>query len=129
MIYCCRAIKSADKIIPLLDNNLYRDCFIEVGKCEKCNTTIAQLIQFNNYTRKKEIIRKPKKTPLDCFIAFYRTRQSKDVVIPVKSGNKSNMAFIFGKNLERKDKIEQYAVDFNGTEQLVKTIWKEKLIS
>lgn len=42
----------------------------------------------------------------------------------IKYGNRSNMGFRFGENVEVriKDKIEvrQYAVDFNGTRELVK---------
>ncbi len=42
---------------------------------------------------------------------------------PIKTvGNKSNMNFVYGENIERKDRISQFAVDFNGTRRLVKEI-------
>ena len=39
----------------------------------------------------------------------------------VKKGNRTNMGFRYGENVEVRGKfIKQYAVDFNGTKELVK---------
>ena len=124
MIYCCHTLSEVENIIPLMDNNVFTNCRIEVGRCRKCKSKIAQVIQYNINTQKIEIIRKPSKTKLDGFISYFKKRQSQNIY-KAKYGNKSNMAFVYGKNLEKRDRIEQYSVDFNGTEILVKTIWKE----
>lgn len=45
------------------------------------------------------------------------------VIKPIKkTGTKSNMNFVYGENIEKKDRISQFAVDFNGTRRLVKEI-------
>lgn len=42
--------------------------------------------------------------------------------LTIKQGNKTNMAFKYGINIETENGIKQYSVDFNGNKSLVKQL-------
>lgn len=95
--------------------------YMVTGICPQCNSFVLELHtkdyagnwHFELYKRHKA--QKKYESLKYSIINKYNPRSE-------KSGNKSNMGFVYGLNIENKNEIKQYSVDFNGTRKLIKSI-------
>ena len=86
-------------------------------------------MSFYNVKEKKRQIKRPKGKNREDYInrleKFITKAKNGEFSLekPIKKiGTKANMSFVYGENIEKKDKIIQTAVDFNGTRKIVKEI-------
>lgn len=90
---------------------------MQIGFCPKCGCFTVEVITKDYDGRTRLDVYKRKKA-----VRFYEDNKhsiTSEYISGVKHGNKSNMAFKYGLNVETKDGIRQYAVDFNGTKELI----------
>lgn len=118
---CCSKFYARD--IYSLTPKDYVERILEVGFCPKCGAFVAELRKRNfegkwtiEYAKRKKALRLYEENKNDIV---------RDLISKVKHGNKSNMGFRYGENVEVKSKdgsveIRHYAVDFNGTKELLK---------
>lgn len=120
MIYCCGAYYAPINTVFIESDCNYKDRKLEVLVCPKCGALKAVLTQFNTKTLQYEKYIPPRKKTAQ----FIRKFQEKNwFEIKIKCGTKGRAGFIFGINKEYKNgEIKQFASDFNGEKQLVKTI-------
>ena len=124
----CHGLFRPEEVWFLLDTKIFKNRRMECGFCPHCNTWVVGLFERGkktgilSYTRARD--KKARK--------LYETLKSqidyKKSDIP--KGTKSNMGYVFGKNetvkLNGEKFIIQKAVDFNGTEKIVKLIKERK---
>lgn len=117
---CCGRFHAQE--VYSLEPNGYAERILEIGDCPQCGNRVVTVCKktytgnwiYETCKRKKaqKLFEENKSSIIGGLIKNFRT------------GNKSNMGFRYGDNVEirKKDKIEhrQYAVDFNGTRELVK---------
>ena len=115
MIYCCGKYLEPDRVIFPDDNWARTNQRVEIVYCNRHKGLVAELTYFD--TQKKEFKKyRPKREKTQQFLEKIK----KTVFFKkIKTGTKSNQAFKYGLNLIKKDKIHQYAVDFNGEKTLI----------
>ena len=121
MIYCCGKYLKPEKIIYPDDEGKYIQQKLEIAYCPN-HGKLCELTYFDKDTLEFKTMR-PKRKNVEKFIE--RIRKSQSVFQSYKAihnGTKAGQAFIYGRNIELKDKVRQYAVDFNGTATLVKEL-------
>ena len=125
----CHGLFRAEEVWFLEDTDNFKNRRLEVGYCPYCDNRIVGLFEKDKITGKTIYTRA-------------RDRKAKRLYAEMKSqidykksdiakGSKSNMGFVFGKNeiikVDGHSVIIQKAVDFNGTQKVVKRIsWKGK---
>ena len=122
ILECCNRKVKAQRVIPLEPNYRYVDRYLLYGMCNnpKCNRIIFQLREFDLVKGETVIDRnKPKRIKhQDEWVAMLeRQETSNPITTKIKSGNKSAMAFIFGKSKETPLGITHTGYDFNGTKR------------
>lgn len=113
---CCS--KFYPKEVYYLTPKDYAERILEVGFCPKCGVFVAELRKLNydghwsiEYAKRKKAFRLYEANKNDI---------TRNIVVKLKYGNKSNMGFHYGENVETKEGIKQYSVDFNGSKELQK---------
>ena len=91
-----------------------------VGNCPHCDKFVVEVYK-KNYKGKWSSFQAKKRKALRLFEQYASNIVNRDSSI--KYGNRSNMAFRYGLNIEANQKgkkiIKRYAVDFNGTKELL----------
>ena len=125
----CHGMFRADEVWFLSDNEKFKQRRLEIGVCPYCDNKIYGLFEKEKSTGKIFFIRlrdKKGKRLYDSLKSQIDYKKS-----DIAKGTKSNMAYIYGVNEEHlingKKVVLQKAVDFNGTQKVVKRkILKEK---
>ena len=122
ILECCNQKVKAQRVIPLEPNYRYVDRFLLYGVCKNpnCQRLIFQLREFDLVTGSVVINRnKPKRIKhQDEWVATLEKQEtSNPITEKIKSGNKSAMAFIFGKSKETPLGVVHAGYDFNGTKR------------
>lgn len=91
---------------------------MEIGFCPKCGAFVLEYRKLD-YDGKCFIEYLKRKKALRLFDQL-KNDITREVVTKVKHGNKSNMGFKYGENIEVNNQIKQYSVDFNGTKELIR---------
>lgn len=116
------------QVIYLDDTPFMQDQKLEIAYDTSIGLKVCEL-SFYNVKENERQIKRPKGKNREDYIQrlekFITKAKNGEFTLdkPIKTvGNKSNMNFVYGENIERKDRISQFAVDFNGTRRLVKEI-------
>ena len=124
----CHGLFRAEEIWFLEDTENFKNRRLEIGICPFCNNKILGLFQRYKKTEKLVYIRARDKKAKRLYEELKSQIDYKRSDIP--KGTKSNMGFVFGKNevhnVNGEKIILQKAVDFNGTEKIVKKFSKDK---
>ena len=124
----CHGLFRAEEIWFLEDTENFKNRRLEIGICPFCNNKILGLFQRDKKTEKLVYIRARDKKAKRLYEELKSQIDYKRSDIP--KGTKSNMGFVFGKNevhnVNGEKIILQKAVDFNGTEKIVKKFSKDK---
>ena len=121
MLYCCGQYVKVKKTVYPCDTERLKEQKLEVGFCTTHGGLICELTYYDKKEAAWKRIRPKRKNIRD----FIKRVENGEFTLdkPIKTvGNKSNMNFVYGENIEKKDRISQFAVDFNGTRRLVKEI-------
>ena len=91
------------------------------GNCPHCDKFVVEVFN-KDFKGNWSMFMAKKGKAVKLFDRFSSSIISKDAAI--KYGNRSNMAFRYGQNIEARDRkgkkiIKRYAVDFNGTKELL----------
>lgn len=121
MLFCCGQRVRVKKTVYPCDTERLKNQKLEVGYCTEHGGLICELTFYDKKTDTFRRIRPRRKNVRDFIKKVENDEFTLDRLLR-KVGNKSNMAFRYGENIERKDRIQQYAVDFNGTRTLEKEI-------
>ncbi len=120
----CHGLFRAEEIWFLEDTDKFKNRRLEIGVCPFCGNKILGLFQRDKKTDKLVYIRTRDKKAKRLYEELKSQIDYKRSDIP--KGTKSNMGFVFGKNevhnVNGEKIIFQKAVDFNGTEKIVKKI-------
>ena len=120
----CHGLFRAEEVWFLEDNSEYKNRRLEIGVCPFCNNQILMLFQTNKLTGKTSYQRARDKKAKRLFKELKPQIDYKKS--DIAKGSKSNMAYIYGKNeirtINGEKMLIQKAVDFNGTEKIVKMI-------
>ena len=123
MLYCCGEYLVPDRVIKLDDFGGRIQQKLEIAYCKKHGGKVCELSYFDIKTLSFKYTR-PKRKDVDNFIKKCENQYSLlDKLNRFKQGTKANQAFVYGENVQLKDRIRQYAVDFNGTKNLVKELF------
>lgn len=119
---CCGKKIKATRVISLEPTFRYVERYLLYGICPnpKCNRLIFRLEEFDLVNGCKVIDRnKPKriKHQSEWVDLLERQETTNPITTKIKHGNKSAMAFIFGKSKETPLGIMHTGVDFNGTKR------------
>ena len=125
----CHGLFRADEVWFLYDNEKFKQRRLEIGICPYCDNKIYGLFEKEKTTNKLFFVRlrdKKGKRLYDSLKSQIDYKKS-----DIAKGIKANMAYVFGVNEEHsfngEKVILQKAVDFNGTQRVVKRInLKEK---
>lgn len=125
----CHGLFRAQEVWFLDDNEKYKNRRLEIGVCPFCDNKIYGLFEKEKTSEKSVFVRardKKGKRLYDSLKSQINYKKS-----DIMKGTKANMAYVFGINEEHiingKKIILQKAVDFNGTQKVVKRInMKEK---
>lgn len=116
------------QVIYLDDTPLMQDQKLEIAYDTSIGLKVCEL-SFYNVKENKRQIKRPKGKNREDYInrleKFITKAKNGEFSLekPIKKiGTKANMSFVYGENIEKKDKIIQTAVDFNGTRKIVKEI-------
>jgi len=120
---CCTKFTAKD--VYQLEPNGYSERILESGFCPKCNSWVVTICKRNFDGHWSYLTAKRKKA-----LKLYNDHKA-DIIgglqRNIKYGNRSNMGFRFGENKEfktgNKKVFRQYAVDFNGTKELIRTLY------
>ena len=115
---CCVDFKPKRRFI--LSPNKYKERTLEYGFCPKCNVFVVSL-KTKDFDGHISTVTAKRKKAINLYNAL-----KPDIITGyrknIRQGNRSNMAFIFGLNIQKGETISQYAVDFNGEKKLIKTL-------
>ncbi len=117
---CCSTRVKPDKVIELEPTYRYVDRYVVYGHCIKCDKPIYKLFEFDLVNASVVINRdKPKRIKHVGDWIDKLEQQASNIPInsTIKHGNKSAMAFIFGKSKETPLGIVHTGFDFNGTKR------------
>ena len=119
MLHCCGQSFKYERIITPLDNYLYSNRSLEIGRCPKCGSLICELIQYSKRADRFVTVR-PRKKDVRSFIQRIENEPYQEQTFKVKYGNKSNMNFTYFDTSEIKQKdnvvlLRHYEKDFNDT--------------
>ena len=119
---CCNKRVKPTRVIPLEATYRYVDRYLLYGICSnpKCHRLIFELREFDLVTGNVVINRnKPKriKHQEEWVESLQRQETTNPITTNIKKGNKSAMAFIFGKSKETPLGIIHSGYDFNGTKR------------
>ena len=124
----CHGLFRADEVWFLYDNEKFKQRRLEIGICPYCDNKIYGLFEKEKTTNKLFFVRLRDKKGKRLYESLKSQIDYKRSDIP--KGTKSNMGFVFGKNevhnVNGEKIILQKAVDFNGTEKIVKKFSKDK---
>ena len=119
---CCGIFKPKD-IFSLASNTEFSERVLRHGFCPVCSKYVVEVSK-RRYTGEwvHEIAKRNKALKL---FEKYKSDIIGEFDRNVKHGTKANMAFRYGLNIEEKDRkgkkiIKRYAIDFNGTKELLK---------
>ena len=113
---CCTNFYS--KEVYTLTPKEYLERILEIGFCPKCGAFVVELRKLD-YNGKLSIDYCKRKKALRLFESV-KNDITRSVVAKIRHGNKSNMGFKYGENVETTEGIKQYSVDFNGTKELIR---------
>lgn len=120
---CCGSFNPKDVYI-LTSNSMYSERRLESGFCPQCGAWVVEVCK-KNWDGRWSYEKAKRKKALKLYNT-YRGDILEDVIAGrIKYGNHSNMGFRYGYNVEVKDRkgvvtdIRRYAVDFNGTKELL----------
>ena len=124
----CHGLFRAEEVWFLYDTKNFKNRRLECGHCPHCNNWIVGLFERGkktgilSYTRARDKKAKKMYEELKSQIDYKKS--------DIPKGSKSNMGYIFGKNefvrINGEKVVIQKAVDFNGTEKLVKIIKRKE---
>ncbi|MBQ7450482.1 hypothetical protein IJS77_03620 [bacterium] len=122
----CHGLFNAQEVWYLYDNEKFKQRRFEIGICPYCDNKIYGLFEKEKKSGKSVFVRardKKGKRLYDSLKSQIDYKKS-----DIARGTKANMAYVFGVNEEHKINgktvILQKAVDFNGTQKVVKKINK-----
>ena len=125
----CHGLFRADEVWFLYDNEKFKQRRLEIGICPYCDNKIYGLFEKEKTTNKLFFVRLRDKKGKRLYESLKSQIDYKKS--DIAKGIKANMAYVFGVNEEHlfngEKVILQKAVDFNGTQRVVKRInLKEK---
>lgn len=121
--FCCGNFNPKDSYA--LEPKGYSERILESGFCPQCGTFVVEVCKRNlsgEWTF--ECAKRKKALKLwNC----YKSDIIGNLVKSIRYGNHSKMGYRYGENVEVRTKkneyrVQQYAIDFNGTKELIKTI-------
>lgn len=118
---CCGIFQAKESYI--LESKGYVERTLESGFCPHCGSWVVELGK-RDFSGRWIIETAKRKKALKLYNE-HKPDIIGDILKNVKHGNRSNMGFRFGENVEVRDRkgethIKQYAVDFNGTKELLR---------
>lgn len=120
LIECCSTKVKPDRVIALEPDYKYIDRYLVYGHCSKCYRPLYKLFEYDRINGHLVINRdKPKRLKhLDKWLErLERQEVPFSFVTRIKTGNKSAMAFIYGKSKETPAGVVHTGYDFNGTKR------------
>ena len=124
----CHGMFRADEVWFLFDNEKYKQRRLEIGICPYCDNKIYGLFEKEKKSGKLVFVRARDKKGKRLYDALKSQIDYKKS--DIAKGTKANMAYIYGVNEEffinGRKVILQKAVDFNGTQKIVKRMNKNK---
>ena len=120
---CCTTFNAKDSYN--LESRGYMERILESGFCPKCGVWVVTICK-KDYNGNWTYETAKRKKALNLFNQ-HKPDIIGDIIKNIKYGNHSNMGFRYGENVEIRNckgekSIRQYAVDFNGTKELIHTI-------
>lgn len=120
----CHGLFRAEEIWFLEENSEFKNRRLELGHCPYCDNWIVGLFQRSKADNKLYFVRARDKRAKRLYEALKSQIDYKKS--DIAKGSKSNMGFVYGKNVviyaDGENFVLQKAVDFNGTEKIVKRI-------
>jgi len=120
ILECCSTKVKIDRMIALEPDFKYVDRFLVYGECPKCGKPIYRSYEYDRFNDNIVIDRnKPKRIKhiAEWLEKLERQESNIPLMSKIKTGNKSSMAFIFGKSKETPLGIVHTGYDFNGTKR------------
>lgn len=117
---CCSVRVKPEKVIALEPTYRYVDRYVVYGHCERCQRPIYKLFEFDLVNANVVVNRdKPKriKHVAEWIDKLEQQATSMPIASKIKHGNKSAMAFIFGKSKITPLGTLHTGIDFNGTKR------------
>lgn len=120
MHHCCQF--KADDIYCLAENELYSTRILSIGFCPDCNAPVAELLEFrfDGEVSKQTFVGIDANTIVLCHAdeILYSMRE-----LNHKKTKSKPYGWVYGINKELKNgKTRQYACDFYGNKELIKTL-------
>lgn len=120
-MYHCHKFK-ADEVYYLAETELYTNRYLSIGFCPNCNKPVAELVQFrfDGQVEKEVLSGVGANTLMLC--------HANEIICSLKTylkkrKNSKPYGWVYGINKQLKNgKIKQYAADFYGNKELIKSI-------